>query len=121
MYNGIKHQKRWKRYESSLYNSKGVVHGAAYRTIFPSGTSFTTIAKYGERLEKTVIAWACSKTNRLCAKAHGAQTLFAMEQALRKIGLKPDFSTKFKEAVPKLKFWNSLNYSNNFRRHGCRL
>jgi hypothetical protein len=24
---------------------------------------------------------ACSKTNRLCAEAHGAQTLFAMEQA----------------------------------------
>jgi hypothetical protein len=38
-----------------------------------------------------------------------------LEQALGKIGLKPAFSTKFKEAgqaelvSQKLKFWNSLN------------
>jgi hypothetical protein len=31
-------------------------------------------------------------------------------QALGKSGLKPAFSRKSKVAVPKLKFWNSLNY-----------
>jgi hypothetical protein len=33
-----------------------------------------------------------------------------LEQALRKIGLKPAFSIKSKVAVPKLKFWNSFYY-----------
>jgi hypothetical protein len=31
-----------------------------------------------------------------------------LEQALGKTSQNPSFSAKFKEAVPKLKFWNSL-------------
>jgi hypothetical protein len=32
-----------------------------------------------------------------------------LEQALGKTGQKPGFSTKFKETIPKLQFWNSLS------------
>jgi hypothetical protein len=35
-------------------------------------------------------------------------------QALGKSGLKPAFSRKSKVAVPKLKFWNSLNFQSFF-------
>ncbi|MDR1229799.1 MAG: hypothetical protein LBK61_00190 [Spirochaetaceae bacterium] len=40
-----------------------------------------------------------------------------LEQALRKIGLKPAFSIKSKVAVPKLQFWNSFKSLFNYRYH----